>query len=305
MNKEVLNLLSGKGGIDTKFQVINPAATIDGNASHIWTVDDQDGQRRVIKQYPDWVHENDIEMIHQYMGQLLQNGFPLAELVGKPVWFDGNFYAVYAYADGMGYDPLNPAHLADMAQKLRMLHDLSQSIKIDGQRNWPTVSGFVYAGSVELLSNAWNVASELMINTNRHTVPIHGDFRKINIRFNENGINRVFDFGNARNDYPEVDLAITLRDIGEGSVEPDSFALQGRFLRIFKDSGIEAPKILPDYIYASSIVITIQESSYLFQRYSRNHENVTKLLLQRETEYLTFLLETKDRLLSLYGGIFT
>jgi hypothetical protein len=304
MNKELFGLLSASGSLDSKFQDVNLTATSGGNSSHVWIAADKEGQKHVIKQYPEWVHEKDILIIHQYMNELFQRGFPLAEPIGKHLQFNNHFYAVYSFADGTGYDSSNPSHLADMALKFRMLHDLSQNIKIDGQRNWPVVTGFAYTGNNEFLMDAWKVASELLQKGKGFVMPIHGDFRSDNMRFNGNGITKVFDFGNARNDYPEVDLAITLRGIGGESDSPKLFKLQENFLQIYRDSGTEMPKITPNLICASSIILAIQENSYLLRKYSRSQEGEIKNSLQRETDYLDFLLRNRGKLLLLYRSIF-
>lgn len=304
MNKELLELLLEKGKVDLGFQDINLTTVSEGNSPHVWIATDKEGQKIVIKQYPEWVREKDILFIHNYMGELSQSGFPLVEIIGKPLQFDKHFYAVYSFADGAKYDPLNHSHLVDMARKLRMLNDLSQNIRIDGQRNWPVVSGFNYTGGDAFLTDAWKVASELLQNSKGVIMPIHGDFRKDNIRFNGNGITKILDFGNARNDYPEVDLAISLRDVGGEPSSPDLFKIQEEFLQIYRNSNTVRPQIIPNLICASSIILTIQENSYLLRKYSRGQEDGIKNLLHRETDYLKFLLRNKDRQLLLYRSIF-
>jgi len=308
MNREIFSGLLAKSGLkhsEDKLPSLNSNID-DGNKSRVWYFSDESGQRWVIKQYPEWVAETDISWIHNYMFKLAQKGFPLAEAKGEPLSLNKNFYAVYSFADGTQYDPLNKSHFVDMAEKLGLLHNLSHNMKIDGCRNWPVVAGFTYRGDNRFLTDAWNISSKLLQNYNGVIMPIHGDFRKDNIRFSQSGISKVFDFGNARNDYPEVDLAISLRDVSSGLVTSDWVNTQSEFLKIYKNFVNGTPRILPDSICGSGLVLAVQENSYLLHELSagRGDERV-KNALADESNYLEFLLANLSTQLLLYRSIFT
>ncbi len=276
-----------------------------GNKSKIWYFKDNNDNNWIIKQYPEWVKETDIKWIHKYMKELSLKGFPLVSTVNRHQQFENHIYSIYSQADGIQYDPENRSHLASMASELSHLHSLSQDIKIVGNRNWPTVAGFAYEGDNKLLSQSWDIASKLLKLDDNIVMPIHGDFRKDNIRFNGNGVSKVFDFGNARNDYPEVDLAITLRDITSDVSEPsDYLQTQRKFLLIYRDSNKELPKISPQMICASAIILSIQENSYLLKESLGNDDQALKLAVEKETNHLNFLLDNLVTHLSLYQDIF-
>lgn len=304
MSKEIFSDLLTKAHTISGWVEFPSPESIEGNKSRIWYFADKDGQKCVIKQYPEWVNEKDILWIHSYMSKLFQKGFPLAESLAEPLQFDKHFYAVYSFADGTKYDPLNKFHFVDMALKLGQLHSLSQNIKIGGNRNWPVVAGYNYQDGNEFLTYAWKVASGLLQNSNGSIMPIHGDFRKDNIRFNQNGISKIFDFGNARNDYPEVDLATTLRDVAGELDLSNWLKSQSEFLQIYKNSNAREVKILPDLICASNLILAIQENSYLIHEYSENKGEGIKNALEKESVYLSFLLKNLDTQLSLYKGVF-
>ena len=278
---------------------------ITGNKSKIWHFKDNNDNNWVIKQYPEWVKETDIKWIHKYMKELSKKGFPLINITNRHLSFENHIYSIYSHADGTHYDPKNKAHLISMASELSHLHSLSRDIKIEGDRNWPTVTGFVYEGDNKLLSQSWDIASKLLKLDDNIVMPIHGDFRQDNIRFNGNGVSKVFDFGNARNDYPEVDLAITLRGIASDVSEPsDYLQTQRKFLLIYRDLNKELPKISPQMICASAIILSIQENSYLLKESLGNDDQTLKLAVEKETSRLNFLLDNLVTHLSFYQDIF-
>lgn len=304
-NEIFLNLFGENSLINGSVEFPAPDG-VDGNKSKVWYFQDREGQKWVVKQYPEWVHATDITWIHSYMNKLSQKGFPLAKHVGKAVEYNKQFYAIYSFAEGTRFDPLNKSHFVDMALKLGQLHILSQDIIVYGNRNWPVVAGFEYRGNHESLVYAWNIASKLLQGTDEGIVmPIHGDYRKDNVRFNQNGVSSVFDFGNARNDYPEVDLAIALKDITGKAESPDLLEKQREFLQVYKDSNMELPRISPNLICASGIILGIQEISYLHSEVSTNNDQGINNLLTRESRHLESLLTNLDGHLSLYREIFT
>ncbi len=276
-----------------------------GNKSKIWYFNDDSENKWVIKKYPEWVKEADIVWIHKYMRELSQKGFPLVEIKDKYLSFDNHIYSIYSFAGEMHYDFKNKSHLTNMASELSHLHRLSQDIKVEGSRNWPTVAGYIYQGKSEALNQSWNIASKLLKQSTSIIMPIHGDYRKDNIRFNANGVMKVFDFGNARSDYPEVDLAITLRDvIGDISKSQDYLEIQKGFLLEYRNSNRNLPKISPQMICASAIILAIQESSYLIKESLKSESYELKFTIKKETMHLDFLLDNLDTHLTLYQDIF-
>jgi Ser/Thr protein kinase RdoA (MazF antagonist) len=243
------------------------------------------------------------------MRQLAQKGFPLAKVIGEPAQKDGHYYAVYEYAVGLRFNSESNLHVISMAQNLRRLHDSSRGIKIPGFRNWPTVYGyqpdidrlalFDSDHGEEFLKPTWKIASALLQNRDVSVIPIHGDFRRDNIRFDQSGVTRVFDFGNSRNDYGEVDLAVTLRDIDDVAIDPKDF------LKTYRDSGVGKASIVPEAICASSLVLSIQECLYLWRVGSQNPSTELKNALLRETKHLESQLAVLPQRLSLYGEIFS
>ena len=307
MNKEIFSDLLAKSSIKNiggDLPSSNPDSA-DGNKSMVWYFNDKVGQKWVIKQYPEWINEADISWIHNYMGELTQRQFPIAGFEGIPLQFDRRFYAIYSYAHGHRYNSENQAHLIDMSLKLGELHSLSKNIKINGSRNWPVVANFKYQGNNKFLTHVWQVAAGLLENNTNTLMPIHGDFRKDNIRFNDNGISKIFDFGNARNDYPEVDLAITLRDISQGLQLSDLLNIQSEFLQIYSNLGTRLPRIYPNLIFASAVILGIQESTYLLGDYSKNKNKKTKTSIDNEIKNLNFLLQNFTEYTSLYKSIFS
>jgi len=298
MQKEIFLDLLAKYTHSDGWVDCSPLRDIKGNGSKIWYFANKENQKAVIKQYPEWVNEMDVSWIHSYMKELTQKGFPLTEHIGEAIQFNQCFYAIYSFAEGTKYDSSNNLHFVDMARKLRDMHDLSLNIKIDGPRNWPIVSGFKYRGDNNFLMEAWEKASKLFQSSNSIVGPIHGDFRKENIRFNQTGITKIFDFGNARNDYLEADLATTLRNIGD-------LEEQRKFLLIYRDSSNSKIKIQPTVICASAITLAIQENAYLLKESLKgNNKNLNKIL-EKESSYLKFLLNSVNLQLSIYKNIFT
>lgn len=312
MNKEILADVLKRSGVKSEGLAESTSSQegfTPGNGSNIWYFEDLSGTKLVIKEYPTWVGNNDISWIHGYMRQLAQKGFPLAKAISEPTQKNGHYYGVYEYASGSSFNRENKIHTSSIAQTLRKLYDSSRDIKIPGCRNWPTVCGyqpspdrltsFDSAHGEELLGKAWKIASTLLQGRDVSAMPIHGDFRRENIRFDQSGITKVFDFGNSRNDYAEVDLAITLRDVDDMAIDPKDF------LKTYRDSGVSKVNIVPETIYASGLVLSIQECLYLWKESSQNPSTELKNALSRETEYLKSQLAVLPQRLSLYKEIFS
>lgn len=312
MNKEILaDVLKGSGVKSEELAELTPSQEgfTPGNGSNIWYLEDLSGTRLVIKEYPTWVGNNDISWIHEYMRQLAQKGFPLAKAIGGPTQKNGHYYGIYEYTFG-SFNRENKTHALSMAQTLRKLYDSSKDIKIPGCRNWPTVCGyqpnpdrlasFDSDHGVGLLGNAWKIASTLLQGRYASAMPIHGDFRRDNIAFGQSGVTKVFDFGNSRNDYAEVDLAIALRDIAD---DPDIG--MDNFLKIYRDSSVSKVRIIPEVISASSLILPIQECLYLWKESSQSPSGELKNALSREMKNLEYQLAVLSQRLSLYREIFS
>lgn len=313
MNKEILSEVLNGSGIRS-VRLTEPISSHEGfspgNGSTVWYIKEHSGTELVIKEYPAWVGNNDISWIHEYMRQLAQKGFPLAKAIGEPAQKDGHYYAVYEYAAGLRFNSEGNSHVISIAQNLRRLHDLSRDIKIPGFRNWPTVSGyqptqnklvsFDSNNGGKLLESSWKMASNLLQDKNIPIMPIHGDFRRVNIRFDQSGVAKVFDFGNSRNDYLEADLAITLRDVAG-----NSRISIGDFLKIYRDFGVGKPEVTPEAICASSLILPIQECLYLWKECLQNSSLELENALSKETKHLESQLSALPKTISLYKEIFT
>lgn len=311
MNKETLAEVLNRTGIQTgeiDVSTLSPDGFIPGNRSNVWYFKHL-GSEVVVKEYPDWVNSEDITWIHGYMRELDQKGFPLTKVIGSAVQKDDHYYGVYEYTSGSSFNKDNINHTSSLAKTLRKLYDLSRDIKIPGCRNWPTVYGYQpnvdrlasfdsYYGK-ELLEPTWKIAGSLLQDRTVSVMPIHGDFRRDNIRFDQSGITKVFDFGNSRNDYAEVDLAITLRDVDNLAIDPKDF------LKTYRDSGAGKANIVPEAICASGLVLSIQECLYLWKESLQNPSTELKNALSRETEHLKFQFAVLPQKLSLYKEIFS
>lgn len=311
MNKEILIEVLNESGVrieETAGLTFSHEGLASGNGSNVWYFKDHSGSGMIIKEYPLWVDNGDISWIHEYMKQLAQKEFPLAKAIGKPVLKDGHYYALYEYADGLQFDRENDLHSISVAQTLRKLHDISRNIKIFGSRNWPHIHG--YRPTQDLLTGfdlenrgthlkvVWDKADNLLRGKSVFVMPIHGDFRRDNMRFDQTGVTKVFDFGNSRNDYAEVDLAITLRDISNPN------ANCGAFLRAYRDSGVGSSTIIPEAICASSLILSIQECLYLWREIGKNQSVDLEKALARESEYLESQLGDLPQQLSNFREIF-
>lgn len=298
MNKETISNILKVSGIEAEamiYPVLDQEEFILGNGSRVWYFKDISGREMVTKEYPSWVKSEDISWIHEYMNILAQNGFPLAKAIGSPILNAKQYYGIYEYAKGELFDRSNEQHIRSMASKLRQLHDLSVDIKIQGTRNWPAVFGykadinllrdFDSENNTALLVPAWSWSNLLMQDKKPVVMPIHGDFRGSNMRFNQDGVSKVFDFGNSRNDFPEVDLAIALRDISDGLG-----INQAVFLEIYKNSGNGKVLVNPEIICASNLVLSIQECLYLQKELKKNPREKLRHALTVEVEYLGTVL---------------
>lgn len=306
MNKEIFSEILLNAGINLGIYEI-PHSNIDkseGNKSRIWYFGNEREPKWVIKQYPQWIQHSDLAWIHNYMTKLSQNKFPVVEVVGEPVQYDDNLYAIYSYAGGKRYDFSNRLNFIDMASKLGELHFLGQNLIIDGYRNWPVVAGFKYEGDNEFLSKTWNLASELLEETNGDIIPIHGDFRRENIRFDSRGVSKVFDFGNARNDYPEADLAVALKDIGKDKRLGNYINTWNDFLRIYRESNNGITRINPNLLSASTIVLSIQEYSYLLSESHKGNIGNIEEMLTAEFRQINFLIDNLSIHQKLYKEVF-
>jgi len=312
MNKEIMTEILDRTGIQTgKIDVstLNPENSIPGNRSNVWYFKDYSGSVMVIKEYPGWVSGEDITWIHEYMRQLDQKGFPLTKVVGNAVQKDNHYYGVYEYASGSFFNKDNTTHTPSLAQTLRKLYDSSRDIKISGRRNWPTVYGyrpkpdrmasFDSDYGKELLEPTWKIVSALLKGWDISVMPIHGDFRRDNLRFDQSGVTKVFDFGNSRNDYAEVDLAITLRDVDDAAID------QKDFLKTYRDIGTGKANIVPEAVCASGLVLSIQECLYLWKENLQIPSTELKISLLKETEHLKSQLAVLPQRLSLYKEIFS
>ena len=313
MNKEIIAEVLRD--VDIKIEnlsitTLNPKAFIPGNRSNIWYFKDCLGSELVVKEYPTWIDGGDISWIHKYMYQLSQVGFPLTKVIGDAVQKDGRYYGIYEFAHGSFFDKENQMHPTSLAQTLRSLHDLGNNIKIPGSRNWPTIyryepnretiTSFASDNRSKLLEPAWKLANSLLENKVVPVIPIHGDFRRDNIRFNQSGVASVFDFGNSRNDYTEVDLAITLRDLtNNAGINPKEF------LKIYRDSGVGKVKIVPEAICASSLILPIQECLYLWKENSQNPSIELDKALTKEINHLESQLSSISQNLQTYREIFS
>ncbi|HKC04439.1 MAG TPA: aminoglycoside phosphotransferase family protein [Patescibacteria group bacterium] len=313
MNKEVITEVLGRTGVQIEhFDVsaLNPEDFTPGNRSNVWYFKDYLGLEMVLKEYPTWVDSGDVSWIHKYMIQLSQVGFPLTRVIGEAVQKDNHYYGIYEFAHGSFFDKENQSHSTSLARTLRRLHDLSQNIKISGSRNWPTIYKYepnqqklvlfdIYNDG-KLLEPAWRTAKSLLQNKTVSVIPIHGDFRRDNIRFDQSGVTRVFDFGNSRNDYAEVDLAITLRDVA-GNTK----VTQRELLKTYRDSGTSKVDIVPEAICASSLILSIQECLYLWKENSQNPSMELRTGLAREIQHLESQITVIPQNLSLYKEVFS
>lgn len=256
-----------------------------GNTSKVWSFEDQQDNKWIIKKYPKWSQKEDVFWIHKYMNLLHEKGYPLSMHRGQPVEIDGHMFAVYEYVKGIQFDLNNTKHLKEMAIGLKDLHDFSDDLVIEGMRNWPVVAYFkpdicflgtldtsILANEVEikeiktLIIQAYKTITSIFKLSQKKTTPIHGDYRTKNIKFNSMGISKVFDFGNARNDYLEADITLILSDLHSVYLNGDWKEKQKEFLSIYNEHG-HTSKVIPEFIYGSGLALLTQECTYLIKEY--------------------------------------
>lgn len=305
MNKEAITKLlnlSGIGSVITESPNLNLENASEGNRSEIWPFVDASGTKWIVKRHPFWMDKGDIYWIHSYMSMLEKGGYPVIRNAGD-LEHDGQVYSIYEYAQGALFDANNPSHYMDMARKLAKLHQMSSHYGINGKRHWPTVVGYTanfetidkkslgtkFQDVYSLVKTAWEQVS-IFNDLEGDIFPIHGDFRSENMRFDQNGITKVFDFGNARNDYPEVDVAITIRDLAGllGSESVDKTQIS--FLREYQENRDKQRVLRPELILKSELVLGIQECTYLLKECLQTKTENLMGDLQEEFEHLNFLV---------------
>ena len=294
-----------------------------GNTSKIWSFEDQQDNKWIIKKYPKWSQKEDVFWIHKYMNLLHEKGYPLSIHRGQPVEIDGHMFAVYEYAKGVQFDSNNTKHLREMAIGLKDLHDFSSDLVIEGARNWPVVADFkpdicfldtfdlgILANEVEikrikiLIIQAYKIITSIFKLSQKKTTPIHGDYRTKNIKFSSMGISKVFDFGNARNDCLEADITLTLNDLHAVYLNGDWKENQMEFLSIYNEHG-HISKVIPEFIYGSGLTLLTRESIYLIKEYIHTSRRELLADLERVISELEFQLNNLHLQMNMFEEVFS
>lgn len=294
-----------------------------GNKSKLWHLKNKDGKEWVIKKYPPWIMKRDLAWIHEYIKLLYKKMFPLCINKGESIQVDGHCWAIYEFAIGNEFEIHNTRHFEDMAIKLRRLHDISSSLNMRTRYSWSSVANFnpnyalvekIYKKMPQqispeyiktLINKACRIYESFVGATNSgNTFPIHGDFITKNMKFTTAGISKVFDFGNARSDYFEADIALTLSNLCEEFKSDNWKDIEHQFLIIYKSSHFENLYLSPKLICISGLVFLIRECIYLCKEYLLHPEDKLINDLEEKTRALELFIERLPIQTELVGKFF-